>query len=139
MNSQAPVQAYMQHLLQGFESTPYGQGGWRIITPYWRPDGDAIEFFVLPDAEGLLRLSDEGQTFDWLFAVGLEAEPNSGRRALIERLAERCGVQLHHGDLQMVASADGLGEAIDRFLNLLREISLLALDRNRSQIEPSEE
>lgn len=129
MNCHAVVKVYLQFIAENFITEPYGENGCRIYSPYWRPDGDFIEFFAFADSNGSLILSDEGQTLDWLSSVGLEVKAKSARSELIDELLERYQAQQDKGIIRAVGGVDTLGQDIDRFLALLRSIGNLIVDR----------
>ena len=51
-----------------------------IVTPFTRPDGEAIEILAEYTGDGFLMLSDNCTTFDYLFVNGLSAKNYSFSR-----------------------------------------------------------
>ncbi len=125
------IQAYLEYLDDEFTATQFDRELCQITTPYWRPDGDHIEVFARSDATGAVTFTDEGQTFDWLFTVGLNPEGAKGRQELIEHLAETHGVVLNRGIFSYQARAEDIGKGLHIFLTFLRTISDLTFFRRQ--------
>ena len=64
------VSNYIRELEGDFEVTESNAGCF-IATPFVRPDGEYIEFEVIKDPSGGVRITDMGDTLNYLFANGL--------------------------------------------------------------------
>jgi hypothetical protein len=122
------ISEYLQHLTSGFEII--GEDKYcRIITPFWRPDGDHIEFFITSLTDELVRVSDEGQTTDWLFSVGVEPEGSDKRERIFENLISTYQLVEKDGVISTDIRPSELPEALHRFLAGVHSITHLSLTR----------
>jgi len=64
------LRAYLQELQEEFVITPV-DGGCSIVTPFTRPDGEAVEIMVEVHPTGPFRLTDMGDTLGYLYTNGL--------------------------------------------------------------------
>ena len=124
------VQDYISYLNDGFEVF-VEDGVCPIITPYWLPDGDHIEFFVTNQTKTSVTLTDEGQMLDWLFASGVEVENNENRQQIVELIAKQYDLTLKNGDISLQVSTDNLAVGVHRYLTALKQISQLVLFRKQ--------
>lgn len=133
MNSQpnchAIVSEYIAHLASDFEVEPYNEKGCHVITPFLRPDGDIIEFFVLQESDGTVRLSDEGQTFDWLFLAGAEVETSESRQSIAEGFAAQYGISLEGGIFSLELDPSRIYFGVHRFITALTSVQHIILTR----------
>jgi hypothetical protein len=123
------VQEYIEYLSQDFIVNEYLDNGCHIITPFWRSDGNHIELFIITNKDGNTLLTDEGQTLDWLFSVGLEVNGSKNREDLVSQLAIRYGVELKNGVFSQLLNPESVGLDIHRFLTALKAISYITLLR----------
>ncbi|MDY0164965.1 MAG: DUF1828 domain-containing protein [Thermoguttaceae bacterium] len=87
----------------------------RIRTPYLYPDGDYIDLFVKPSAEGL-TVSDLGETARWLRMQTISLRRSPKQRQMIDDACLTHGVDFYRGMLAVRAKTDGsdLSAAITR-------------------------
>lgn len=127
------IEVYTEYLAHDFEKLPYENGLFRVVTPFLRPDGDQIEFFIVPNSKGGISISDEGQTFDWFFASGFDL--NSQHRRLIRELSLRYEINITGEEIRKDLRPENTSEDIHLFLEGLRSISQLTIlrqPRNKS-------
>src|SRR5262249_41271359 len=60
--------------------------GFAVKTPFFRPDGDAVGFYIRRAESGGLRLEDDGSTIAFLEASGIDLDLESRRELLAELL-----------------------------------------------------
>lgn len=70
----------------------------RIRTPFLYPDGDVIELFCTQE-DGVLTISDLGETTGWLRMQTAASRRSAKQRALIEDTCQTCGVEFFRGML----------------------------------------
>ena len=90
------IESYLKAMGDDFELTPSDSGCY-IVTPFTRPDGEAIELELTVLPNGSARLSDMGDTLSYLYVNGLTLT-----RTLLDkmrRIARRNRVSLHQGTL----------------------------------------
>ncbi len=123
------VQKYIEYLSQDFIIYDYLDNDCHIVTPFWRPDGNHIEIFALTNKDGSISLTDEGQTFDWLFSIGMEVSGSKNREDLINQLVKRYNIELKNGTFSLQLNPDSVGADIHKFLTALKAISSMILLR----------
>jgi hypothetical protein len=123
------IASYLDHLGEEFSVRTYQDSGCHVVTPYWRPDGDHIEFFAIIASDGSLVLTDEGQTIDWLFSVGMGPEGGQRRQELFEKLLERYRLTEKNGIISVKVASSNIGIGIHNFLAGLQSISHLTVMR----------
>lgn len=123
------IDAYLSHLRGGFTVESSERDYCHVITPFWRPDGDHIELFAFRSIDDIVYISDEGQTFDWLFAIGMEVEGSDTRQRIIEEIVSRHGLQEKDGVISAEARENEFSQVTHRFLTALNSISHLVLAR----------
>lgn len=81
-----------------FSCTPHGDLQ-RIRTPYLYPDGDEIDLFIKVEPNGLMIITDLGETLRWLRSQTLAARRTIKQNALLEDICLTHGVELFKGML----------------------------------------
>ncbi|MBN1287279.1 MAG: DUF1828 domain-containing protein [Anaerolineae bacterium] len=125
------IEEYVNHLGGRFVVRRRDDGACRVTTPYWRSDGDLIEFFAYVSPDGYITLTDQGQTFDWLFLNGAAVEGNATREELAKNLAGRYDVTLENGVFSTEATLASAGQTVHNFLTVLQTASHLILLRQQ--------
>ena len=103
-----------------FELTPSDSGCY-IVTPFTRPDGEAIELELTVLPNGSARLSDMGDTLGYLYVNGMTL--NSSLLDKARRIARRNRVSLHQGTLMMQADEVIEGDALHRLIQASVEVT----------------
>ncbi len=86
----------------------------RIRTPYLYPDGDVIDLY-LKDDDGILTLTDLGESLGWLRAQTVSEKHTPRQRRLIEEVRYTHGVELYKGMLVVrVRGYEDLASAVMR-------------------------
>jgi hypothetical protein len=116
--------AYQSYLNDNMTLIDLGADSCEIVTPFVRPDGDHIRFFVMQLKDALL-LTDEGETTDWLFSVGLEFDRNGNRAKRLEHIAHRYRVVFERGVFSLLIEDTNVGSNINRFVTALQSASQL--------------
>ena len=70
----------------------------RVRTPYLYPDGDAIDLYFR-EQEGLISISDLGETTRWLHMQSTSLRRSPKQKALIEDICQTHGVEFYKGVL----------------------------------------
>ena len=89
----------------------------RIQTAFLYPEGSYVDLFLVEDAPLLraYRLSDLGQTLDWLLDVQVRPWLSRKRQAFLSDALQTCGVSQQGGSLEIVLpSLDELASGIVR-------------------------
>src|SRR5258708_15110106 len=120
---------YLEFMEQGFEIIEV-DGECQVTTPFWRPDGDHISIYAKASGESV-RLTDHGETFDWLFSVGAEVDGDNKRGELMQRLATRYGITVFREELLLEANLVEIGSAVHRFLSAITSMCQLVLLRQQ--------
>ena len=124
-NCREIVEGYLQLMSDDFQVTPT-DGGCYVVTPFMRPDGEAIELEITTLPNGRVRLSDMGDTLGYLYVNGLTLT-----RTVVEktrRIARRNRVSLHQGAL--VADEDTVrGDGLHRLIHTTMEATALIQGR----------
>lgn len=95
-----------------------------IVTPFLDPSGDAIEIKV-EIIKDKVNLSDNGNTYDYLFLNGVELTEN--RKRLITMILKNNEAFLHNeSEITVVANYnEGFGNAVQRLLRAINSIQYL--------------
>lgn len=125
------VGKYLGFLSGDFEITPLrsGHSGCYVITPFARPDGEAIELelTLLPNSQ--IRLSDMGDTLAYLYVNGLTLTRSV--RDKIRRIARRYRLNLRQNALVIESENAIEGEAVHRLMQATLEATALIQSRSR--------
>ena len=126
------IESYLKAMGDDFELTPSDSGCY-IVTPFTRPDGEAIELELTVLPNGSARLSDMGDTLGYLYVNGLTLT-----RTLLDkmrRIARRNRVSLHQGTLMTQADEVIEGDALHRLMQAAVEVtSLIQGKRSTSRV-----
>ncbi|MEB2351832.1 MAG: DUF1828 domain-containing protein [Burkholderiaceae bacterium] len=123
------VSSYLTLLGAGFTADAYDADGCRIVTPFWRNDGDHLELFVVPSSDNRVLISDEGQTVEWLYSIGLDIETSDARQESLEKIAHSYGAILRNGTLRIETDSERTVESIHLFLQVLLAASQMTAQR----------
>ena len=114
--------AYARHLAETIQPIPDPRGHF-LVTPYIRPDGEAIELELECLADGRTRLHDMGGSLAYLWTTGVISDTSP--TAAVERIARRFNVALVDNALQVEADEQTLGERTYALLEAVRAVSWL--------------
>ena len=121
IDCQDVVTQYLSFLQSGFRCH-IAPGEYRIVTPFLTPDNDPIIVYVSQDGESSFRLSDRGQTAEFLFLAGLELETNEHRLQRVNSIIRSAQAEFVDGEIFVIARAEDLGAALHRLLHALRSV-----------------
>ena len=116
------VDRYLKLMSDDFEITPSGSGCY-VLTPFTRPDGEAIELELVSFANDNVRLSDMGDTLGYLYVNGLTLT-----QAVLDktrRIARRNRVSLHQGALVIEGDDVMQGDGLHRLVQAVLETTAL--------------
>lgn len=95
-----------------------------IITPFLDPSGDHIEIKAMMDGKRLI-LSDNGDTFDYLFINGLDLTDNR-KRLITFSLNNNNAFLIDNSEISVkVKDTDDIGSAIHRLIRAINSIQHL--------------
>ena len=107
------VSRYLTQLSADFEISP-SDGGCYVVTPFTRPDGEAIEFEIATLPGGRTRLADMGDTLSYLYVNGLTLT-----RGVLDKardIAKSYGVSLERNTLVVDVTDEGAGDEMHRLI-----------------------
>ncbi|MBN1762207.1 MAG: DUF1828 domain-containing protein [Methanomicrobia archaeon] len=102
-----------------------GEKACRLIMPLMSGDGDLIEFTISEKSNGIIRISDEGETFAKLFTLGFEIEKSSKRLEIVKTLANTLEVNISEEEIFVLTKFEKLGDAVTRIISALYGINYL--------------
>ena len=120
------VDRYLKLLSDDFEITPSDSGCY-VLTPFTRPDGEAVELELVSLANGSVRLSDMGDTLGYLYVNGLTL--TQAVLDKIRRIARRNRVLLRQGVLVIEGDDVMNGDALHRLIQATVETTSLIQGR----------
>lgn len=123
------IDAYLKTLKDNF-TVSETEDGCHIVTPFTKPDGEAIEIVVRKTKNGHNRVTDEFSTSDYLFLNGLHVESNRRLEDEVIRLARLHGVTFHKSELFIEVEENREADAIDKLLNAIEAITYLIYQRS---------
>jgi hypothetical protein len=92
------VEDYLSGLGSSFTTYSYAGGnGCVIVTPFIRPDGEAIEIALIHLSSDQMEFSDMGDTFGYLYVNGLTA--TRSLTDTVRRLTKRFNISLRNQEL----------------------------------------
>lgn len=108
--------------------------GCRLITPFIRPDGEAIamEIGVLPSGE--IRISDTGETVGYLYVNGFTDELAVPEYA--HSIAKLYAASFFKNDLTVDGSTEELGNSVHNLVQATIAITCFAQGRNSTPQAP---
>ncbi len=107
----------------------------RLVTPYYRPDGDAIEVVLKELGGERIRLSDDGQTLDYLFLSGLNVEKNKDLLDEAIQIARRCGASLENSEIFIEIGAGTEGESLAKLISAIESVTYLIYRRQHRELK----
>jgi hypothetical protein len=113
--------------------------GCRLVTPYYRPDGDAIEVVLKDLGNGQLRLTDAGGTFDYLFLSGLNLDRNKDLYDEALRITSRRGALLDNSEIYLETKPELEGDALARLISAIESVTYLIYRRQHRELNPFSE
>lgn len=81
-----------------------------ISTPFFYPDRDNVELFLSEPVEGLLLVSDQGQTVLKLAEYGFTPHTSGRRRAMIYEITSSLHVRYENGSLNVLVGLEQVGQ-----------------------------
>jgi len=104
-----------------------------IVTPFTRPDGEAIEILAEYTGDGFLMLSDNCTTFDYLFVNGFNVKNYA---KAIDSIAKKYQIQYEMEEIYtIVYSREKLGEQFHRLIETILAVTyLIYKSKNRYRL-----
>lgn len=117
------VEEYLSELGSGFGTYAHSErGGCVIVTPFVRPDGEAIEIALTQLSENRIVLSDMGDTLGYLFVNGLTL--SRSLTDTVRRLTRRFNITLQHQELLIEPlESRQLGDSLHSLIQGVLQIS----------------
>ena len=97
-----------------------------LATPFYLPDNSQLEVHLIEREDGLLEITDCGETVDSLFLNGINLEHDDRRFAAVR---ERFGIAIEGGEIRSVTDTEHLDEAIDGVIHAMLDLSYLVYTR----------
>ena len=107
------VPAYLRQLSNDFEMSQTDNGCF-VLTPFLRPDGEAIQLQVETGPDGNVRLSDMGDSLGYLYVNGLTLSNSVMESA--QRISRGFGVTLSRNELSVESDDQAVGDALHRLI-----------------------
>ena len=127
------IESYLKLMSDDFEVAPSDSGCY-VLTPFTRPDGEAIELELTSFPNGSIRLSDMGDTLGYLYVNGLNLTQTVLDKT--RRIARRNRVSLHQGALVVEGDDVMQGDGLHRLIQAAVETtSLIQGRRSTSRVE----
>ncbi len=107
------VPVYWEHLSNEFEVSKSNDGCF-VLTPFLRPDGEAIELQLKVRPDNRVLLSDMGDSLGYLYVNGLTLT-----KAVMDktrRISRGFSVTLSQNELSVYSDAQSIGEALHRLI-----------------------
>ncbi len=123
---QEVIDNYLDRLRVDFECTPSG-GGWFLSTPFVRPDGEGIEIELQALSNGLISLTDMGDTFGYLYVNGLALSQKV--IADTRQMAKSHGVSLQRAQLVTQVAPESIGAGVQDLIQTVLAVTDLIQKR----------
>lgn len=120
MDCSSVINEYISWLQGNFYSQSFGNEC-IITTPFLDPSGDSIEIKAIMDEDKII-LTDDGETFDYLFLNGIDLFGKSNtRKNIFETSLNKNGAFLYKNSeiAVYVNNSDGFGNAINRLVRTI--------------------
>ena len=131
------VGAYLRQMSSDFEVYQLDDGCF-VLTPFLRPDGEAIELQLEAHRDNLVRLSDMGDSLGYLYVNGLTLS-----KAILDsahRISGGFGVTLSRNALVVDADDESIGDALHRLIQTTLAVTdLIQKRRPRSRVQFDDE
>lgn len=121
------AEKYLERLSMDIEAIPAKNGGC-LLTPFIRPDGEAIGLEIVLLSGGDFRLSDMGDTVGYLYVNGLIADLAAPDYTAV--VAGVYGVALDGNALSVECCADAVGDAAHNLIQCVLAVTGYAQGRN---------
>ncbi len=131
-----PVIDEYLHALKSEFAIIQGDDECRLVTPYYRPDGDAIEVILRDLGNGQLRLSDAGGTLDYLFLSGLNLDKNKTLYDEALQIARRRGALLDNSEIYLETRPESEGDALAKLISAIESVTYLIYRRQHRELNP---
>src|SRR3990172_6597636 len=121
------ISEYLATLKGGFDAFQ-SEDGCVLVTPFLRPDNEAIELSLSMLPDGTIDISDNAETLDYLFINGA----NITSRRLRDRLnviAHRFAVELEDDQIRTRARAVDLGDKLQAVLGAVQDVTYFIYNR----------
>ena len=129
------LDAYLGNLARNVSVIPYGSGC-HLLTPFIRPDGEAIELEIASLPSGDFCLSDMGDTLGYLYVNGLAEDLAAPDYA--HSLAGTYGVLIRHSAMTISTCPDDLGDAIHNLIQAVLAVTNFGQGRGYSGPAPAD-
>lgn len=120
------VVKYLEALSGEFETTRSGSGCF-LVTPFIRPDGEAIELELEQLSSGHVLIGDMGDTLGYLYVNGLTLSRSTLDNA--RRIARPLGVSLQRNALVVETEPESIGDAVHRLIQSVLAVTSLIRGR----------
>ncbi|WP_420645662.1 DUF1828 domain-containing protein [Candidatus Leptofilum sp.] len=127
------INLYLDALKQQFDVIQETENSCRLVTPFLKPDGDAIEIVITESRPGWLKLSDEYLTFDYLFVNGLNLDSNRDLYRQAESIVHLRGATLGGSEIFLETQEDNLGAALNNIVSAIEAVNYLIYKRTHRQ------
>ena len=117
---------YLTQLQADFYSSPEDNACF-LATPFVRPDGESIEIELRALPDGHVRISDMGDTLNYLYVNGLTLSRSV--MAVAHQISETYGVFLHRSQLNIQVDAESIGSGIHGLIQATLGVSDLIQKR----------
>ena len=120
------AEEYLNSLSKNIAVIPY-ENGCRLMTPFTRPDGEAIGLEIALLSDGDFCISDLGDTLGYLYVNGITkdlAAPD-----YIHSIAEAYGVSIRDNAMTVGSCREDLGNVAHRLIQAILAITSFAQGR----------
>ena len=129
------LNAYLGSLAQNVSVIPC-ESGCHLLTPFIRPDGEAIGLEIASLPSGDFCLSDMGDTLGYLYVNGLAEDLAAPDYA--HSLAGAYGVSVRDNAMTISACPDDLGDAIHNLIQAVLAVTNFGQGRGYSSPAPAD-
>ena len=129
--------SYLEHLSRDF-SVSIDASRCYVLTPFSRPDGEAVEVQVERRADGWVGISDMGDTMGYLYLNGLTLSRSTIESA--HRICAGFAVTLDRNVLTVDAKSRTVGDALHRLIQAILAVTdLVQLRRPMNRVQFNDE
>jgi len=123
------IEKYLQILKCGFDIVSETEDECHFVTPFFKPDGEAVEIFLKKSDKGFI-LTDGYMTSDYLFSNGLELENNKNFYEKAEMIAKSHGVSFKKSEIFTEVGHEDVHKGMEKILNAVEAITYLVYKRS---------
>ena len=133
VSSEARLESVREHTAAEFDSYEV-DGVCFIVTPYLRPDNDAVTLRIDELGGGRLIVADCRDTIDYLRMSGYGVRGDAQFQEDLHRLTESLGVRVEHEEIFAETDEARLAETIISVARAAQHVSYL-IYRHRARVE----